>query len=778
MHTAPHTPHSQSRAPFRGPDALALLGLLLLLCTMGGRPGAARAQTVPKDAQTEGLPSDAQAKYDDLRPQPMSPGAQANGGIQFVRSGHPSAALPLLQKAVAARPTFVHPTHGSAAYWLGEAYARLDSTDRAHSVWSRGVHRFDEAGRFDSRLADAYLRTLSPKELRNERRTAVEAYATLLHRVGTDTSAAMRSLFRRRVAQIAPLMPDDVFARVVEGPRDAPASWTFRPDAGEALRGWWNGLDPYPATSENERLEEHLMRLVHARNTFACSERPSALDDRGTIHLRLGPPFNRHELSYKNGKFFKDVFRFGVPIPPSAFPDSEIWVYPRIDESAHYLFAETDTSDCFVIATANDLLPNTLKMRRNDTERGLNIAYSSLKAMQAIYSELALYHPHFSSRYADIASYADVQEMNTASAEVAKALGKEHQSSGMNQVEEVGSGVGQTRFVVSNPNLGIEFPTQFVPKMVAQAEREDAAAAQRRQETIPSQQTALHADTTRLPVALRTARFLTADGATRTEVYWGVSASDAQLVTDRGEPVPSLIRFSAVRHDADRSQAQRKQQRVQVPTSPSQQRSHVVGPPVTFEGTTPHHLLLQWAQFPVLQGASSAVSSVGSRQRFALARADSLEPLRSRGGLEVSDLKVLTLPDTSAATLTALDENATPYPFRTLSPDTPLLLAFDVYHLTYGADDRTHYTVSYEVEGKAKDGWTQLFQDSTPQRTRTTMSREGTSRRSDERILVDLSEIERDDAQDVRVSVRVTDETTGRTVTRSLDFVLSPSQKQ
>ena len=52
------------------------------------------------------------------------------------------------------------------------------------------------------------------------------------------------------------------------------------------------------------------------------------------------------------------------------------------------------------------------------------------------------------------------------------------------------------------------------------------------------------------------------------------------------------------------------------------------------------------------------------------------------------------------------------------------------------------------------------------------MTREGTSRRSDEQILLDLSEIERDAPQTVRITVRVTDEQTGTTVSRSLDFVL------
>jgi hypothetical protein len=55
------------------------------------------------------------------------------------------------------------------------------------------------------------------------------------------------------------------------------------------------------------------------------------------------------------------------------------------------------------------------------------------------------------------------------------------------------------------------------------------------------------------------------------------------------------------------------------------------------------------------------------------------------------------------------------------------------------------------------------------------MNRSGTARRTDEMILLDLSEIAREKTQDVRVTVRVTDEQTGATVSRSLDFVLRPN---
>jgi GWxTD domain-containing protein len=714
------------------------------------------------------VPTQAQIDVPDIQRRPAS--TRVGAGVQLLEKGRAEDAISLLRSALSADPALVAPSRGAAAYWLGEAYDRVGRSANARSTWRMGLRSLRAAGRFDVRLADAYLRTLTPQRLRGERLYAVDVYRSLLRRVGADTSQALQALFRRRVAQMAPLMADSTLARVIEQDRSADAgSWTFRPGAGSALVTWWRGLDPFPATDANERLEEHLTRLVRAQQNYRCPGRVSALDDRGIVQLRFGSPYKQQTLDYEDGEFFREVYRFGVHVPPSSFPESEIWLYTHIDDAGFYLFAEEDTSDCFAITKANELMPDYLTRRRTDSERGLNIAYSALMAMRAIYRELALYHINFSSRYSEIANYAGWQEMQATAAEMGLRTGAQ-------QSAQVGAGVGQTRRVFANPSMGVDFPNRFVPRMVTRARQEDRAAAERRKEAMPRQHTTLLEGSAQLPVSVRTARFLEPDGTTRTEIYWGVPTA-ALPMGENDSLTASLLTVSAVQYNGDRSASERKRRQYPVEASSEPEGRMLVPEPLAFRGTTElYHLGLQWGQYQLWPTDSTSARDLrmGPKRRMATARADSLRPLRAEGPrVEMSDVKVLVAsdPDFSPATPT---QNAKPYPFRTLSPDTPLLLSFEIYHLGYTADDRTRYTISYEAEGETKRGWTEIFRGTDTQRTSTEMTMEGTDRRTQETILLDLSQIERDEPQDVHVTVRVTDEVTGTTVSRDVDFVLQP----
>ena len=723
------------------------------------------------------LPLPTRAQIDIPALERLSGGSQVEAGVELLREARAEEAAALLRPALEADSVLVSSTHGAAAYWLGRAYEQADRPKKAQSAWRTGLRALWNAGQFDVRLADAYLRGLTPKRLRGERLYAVDVYRALLNRVGRDTSGAVQTVFRRRVAQVAPLMSDSALARVIHEDRaTAAAKWTFRPGAGAALVEWWRGFDPFPATDENERLEEHLTRLVHVQSNYQCAGRVSTLDDRGLVYLRFGSPYKHRTLSYEDGEFFREVYRFGVNVPAGSFPESEIWLYTHIDESGFYLFAEEDTSDCFRMARANELIPRYLTRQRADTERGINIAYSALMAMRAIYRELALYHINFSTRYSKIANYAGWQEMQATAAEMAERAGRGGTGSLGQRSVEVGAGIGQTRQVFSNPSLGFEYPTRFVSRMVRRAEREDREAAERREEAMPRQHTTLLDGAARLPVSVRTARFLDADGTTRTEVYWGVRAARLRM-GDTDSLAASLLTVSAVQYDDQHRSSQRTRQRYSVEVESASDPRMIVPPPLTLTGATDrYHLGMQWGQYQLWPSESpTAGKRIGPKRRMATARADSLMPLRAEGpAVEMSDVKVLTLPDTSARSLARPTERATPYPFRTLTGDTPLLLSFEVYHLSYGADDRTRYTVAYEAEGETKRGWTKIFRGTDTQRTSTEMTMAGTDRRTEETILLDLSEIERGEPQDVRVTVRVTDEVTGTTVSRDVEFVLRP----
>ena len=731
-----------------------LLALAVALAFIGS---GARAQTPP-------------ARLDSLStaPRDLSPAARVLGAVLLVRDGRPADAVPHLQTVVDARPGYVHPSHGAAAFWLG---AVLDTTGRtadARSVRRAGIRALDAANRVDVRLAARYLRDLTPRTLPEERPLAVRTYRRLLARIGPTDRPALRSVFRHEMAQLAPLLPDDVVAQVVDAPRSsAPETWTFRPQAGAALTQWWRAQDAMPSTPENERIEEHLARRVQAEADYSCPERPSGLDARGLAHLRLGAPWKTNTLHFNDPDFFKEVFRFGVSVSGSDFPTATLWLYTHIDRNGYFLFAE-QPGGCFEIAETNDLLPPHLRHYRGTTERGLNIAYSAMMAMRYIYRELSLYHPDFAARYNEVEEYASMQEMRATQAEVARTVGRPERAKDPGERQYVVGAGAMQRTITFNPMYGERSPSGLVNTVVQEAARADRAAAEQRKEALPAERTSLRSDVPSMPVAVRTARFLTPNGQTRTEITWGVRMQDIVSADEAEAPEASLVTFSAVRYDSTYRRAATLSRRVRIPAAAVEDGRAVVSPPVSLPPSR-HvaHVALQWDHY-ALRARGDAMTA-GARRHMAVARADTLAPLRASGSLEMSDLRVLTTPDTTATVPTQLAQ-AVPYPFGAIGRSTPLLLGFELYHLAFDADDRTRYTVTYEVEAQQRRTWTRPFSRRAVAWTATATTASGARRRTHERILLDLSRLDPDATRTVRITVRVADAVTGATADRSVTF--------
>lgn len=705
-----------------------------------------------------------QTMLDTTQLRPSPPEATVEAAVGLLEQGQVRDAIPVLRHLVDRNPGYVSPRAGAAAYWLGRAYDRAGKQDKARHAWARGLKALHRADRFEVRLADAFLQSQTPASFQAHRDVVREAYWGLLGRINSSASSAEQIVFRRYVAQLAPLLPEKTLQRVVHQPRTRePAQWTFRDEAGTALHVWWRRQDVYPSTRQNERLDEHLARLVKAQNAYTCTSRVSGLDDRGHVFVQLGTPLEKHSVTYGEGDFFQEVIRFGVGVSRSDFPDNEFWSYSHIDRAGYYLFAKSRR--CYTIAEANDLLPKQLRQRRSASERGLNIAYSSLMAMRHIYRNLALYHSDFSVRFAEIAKYADWQETQGAIAEA-----RERTGGGQTGGYTVGAGRGQ-RQVFASKQFSIAPPNRFVTQMVEQARREDQAAAKRRARTMPRQYTELREQTETLPIAVRTARFLTPNGTTRTDVYWGLRTKHLQPEAEAFSG--AVISLNGVRYDDATYERRKNIQRQYVIQTQTVRDEHLLHPaPVSIPGTTePYHLALQWLQFDADVSASGRVN-LGEVRREAVVWSDSLRPLRADGReLEMSDVQVRML-DTPDAAPAQWMEASKPYPFRTISASAPLLLYFELYHLTFGSNDRTRYNIAYVVESKTQHGWTRLFRDRQTEQVSMSATHSGTSRRTEELITLDLSSIAGEQARAVRVTVRVTDEVAQTQVERSVNFMI------
>ena len=260
-----------------------------------------------------------------------------------------------------------------------------------------------------------------------------------------------------------------------------------------------------------------------------------------------------------------------------------------------------------------------------------------------------------------------------------------------------------------------------------------------------------------LQVAFRFARFLDEDGATRTELFWS-HPPDTVLTEDR------LVQLTTVQKQVDYRTRSWMTNRYAPNEEELAGRAYVHTR--TLHGDTErYHLHLQWELYDAAPGAAA----LGQRRRVNVFKVDSLTALNpDPARLEISDLmpsldldpERLETPDSSGFVIK-------PYPLPNVTFGTVLALYFEVYHLTFGPDDRTHYTVEFEIARREKGDVWRLFRPK-EERTAAATAYTGDSRTAHEYIIVDLSE--EDKAGPLKVTVRLIDDITGQQVERSIEF--------
>lgn len=696
-----------------------LLGLLLI--ATGPRAFADLGGEVREGSATQDEPR-CEAEWRD----------QAESGIRAAKERDLSRALSQLTPVVEANPGCYLENYGTAAYWLGEMLGREGSHERQLKTWEAGLNALKESGRgTDARLADAFVQMVFHRERTSSYGRAVQAYYTLLAAVGREGPRWQTKPIAQHLRQVAGVIPRSLRSqyRLSRGvPADSVS--VLSEELGAALISWWRMQDPLPRTIENERVEEHLHRLAHARVEYAKEGR---VDDRGFVYVRLGAPHRKTTIQFNSTEFTGHVLSGRSRVTTSDFKPGKFWVYDQISRSTEFLFVEKKRG-IFELGDVVSMLPSSARRSFSSSSRGNRDAEIFLRSMKEAYSQLAVYSDRYHSQHQEFANY----------------------------VMDLDAGAGPT---YPGRNRSARSAARH---MLPQVKQETRYQRERRKAATPSSYSQRSETSSSLPVAVRHTRFLEPDGDTRVETSWSIASSDLRSSEEQREGVYFLGTTMVQRGmDGRRRSYEHRSNRFRT----DELRGAGFIEPQVLELRTDtagaFRVDMQWDQF----GADQPDNPRPQEHVARAVQIDTLEALNpDSSALQVSDLQPVLVPRENRKA--GAWKNELPYPFDTITLESPLALYFEVYHLALGSDDRTRYTVEYKVQEQG--GRLSEVED---WGTAVESQASGTSRTAEEYILLDLQDWEVG-REKITIAVQVTDENTGSQVLRELDFRIRSEAKE
>lgn len=678
-------------------------------------------------------------------------------GVRAVQAGAYNEAIRHLAPTVGgAIPR--HPVYGSAATWLGRAFQGRGDVNRARDIWLLALRqdRRREDRPPPAGAADLFLRSFTAEGLQERASDVTEVYHRFLQAMTADSvSAVADTVLRRRAARLALIVPDSLSAGL-SALADTSRALPCR--TGLAVSQWLQDQDPILASPPNERITEHLIRVREAEQKYAWDERPNGLDDRGATHIRYGPPDRTTTVTYEAAATGSVMLANGRKLPSLAeadraspdfsrasFPvENEVWIYESFEDPRHFIFVKRSGEKGFYRkGTARDLFPLELRRpgRMSSALTGVAEWELYLSAYSAVYEQLSSVDERYLSRYNRLYSYDPGR--------------------------------------LTAPN-----PLTHVREELDRNERQNRQMQREREERMPQQQSSVLEERPSMPVAVRTARFLTEEGATRTEVYWGVKRNDlASSEAWRREA-------ESVGHKSSGAYAIRVAGVLRKPNLGAEMRrvrTHTIRPGTWDGGRFSADLTLrsdadrQWVALEWMQHAMGRDGKKGPAVHITNTRTESRPALSADPSeLEMSDLRLLAGPSSAKS---PPDETAEVrrrvIPFDTIRAERSLALNFEVYHLSFGSDDRTRYTIEYRAEyEEERGGLAGLFGGTEKKATSAMSTYRGTSRQTTEYIVLDLGEeTDLSTPTPVTIRVRVTDEVSGRAVSRPVTLTLAPEDE-
>ncbi|MDX1430245.1 MAG: GWxTD domain-containing protein, partial [Rhodothermales bacterium] len=465
-------------------------------------------------------------------------------------------------------PDYYHRELGSAALWHGRAIMAQRGAPAALGAWSSGWRSLVKSGVTDAALGLELIWTAFENGQSAYYDQAASIYLGLIDgmpRADAKVGWRLRTRLLEPFLLIAPPEIRSSLASRAEEGKDEPVTQ----DDVLRIANWWRSLDPLPATQSNERLIEHLRRLVYASHAYPGAD-GELLDDRGKLYVRLGEPWRRHAVRPPRSGFLRSRRQTGsglrVELTNKAYtlPGNEFWVYNDVDPAAQYLFiANPDGS--FSLGSTYDLLPLELRTQRHSLDQ--------LDVMAHILGELALLHPDsFEHAFTRVSTFLSDLELN-AFADYATNMSS---VSVGDSARMGGLRVPMEQSVAS-----------FARMAVTRNRAEERRAARIRDARVPDFYFDDFPDVEKVAVDARWARFLSPAGETLLNVYWTTPnglAGLADLEPVAGEAsTPPQVDFTIVRYD----EAYQSNVRNVIRTTRDQASSRAIGTQV-FQSTIPN----------------------------------------------------------------------------------------------------------------------------------------------------------------------------------------------
>ena len=615
--------------------------------------------------------------------------------------------------------------------------------------------------------SDSLLQNLFTRGLNGHLDEAVVLYLNVLESMDRVHAPEDIAILNRHLAQLALILPKAIRDRVMraDAGRD---ELIFRPEMKSVILAWWRSQDVLPATRANERMQEHLERVAYAEQHYRYDGRMTRLDDRGEVYVRLGKPSVQKPIKFTDSELIDELYRPGVALSPSEFPDSEVWQYGHVDRSTYYIFVRRN--GFYQISDTEALIPATLRTGLAATTRGMYKSAMLIALLRSIFRQLQPIHPDFDIRYAAVDAYAaQLEEL----AMLAIFDNGDLQSRGVDASSNAADLRAGALLMQQRSGTGGPQPHIFSQSMLFQSKTEDQTSYGIRERHTPSQYSEVLRETEKLDLSYRTLRFLEDDGTTRTEIFWSPepgalspSRRQRQLAGDaRGDFV---VRLTAVQQRPDFTDriVNRNHYLIQGVDADA---DAIPVQNMTIRGDSGlYHVAMQWDQYLAMPGDDDETVRMGPVLKIATRRADSLRALSADPGvLEMSDIKPILLGTAPSVYDVATARAAPAYPFDRLGAGRNLAIYFELYHLAFGADDLTHYEIDYTITRK-RDGVRLFPKRGDRNRTSTKTIASGTTMTARELIVLDLAEY--DEKGLLGLTLTVTDRTTGRRVNRTLQF--------